>query len=119
MSLGDLAHPFIKIGGTLADPKIIFNPKAALIEGSAAIATAGLSVLAKSLWERWIGTRQICEKVAGEAVKIRSQRDRGAVPDLDQLKAGTRKKRGVNLRAAEEKQRDRKSISVLDELQDW
>lgn len=90
VSVSDYVNPLTKVVGTLRRPRIALDPKGALVEGGAAVATAGLTILGKSLWKRWFGSRQICEKVAQEAVKIRKQRDPSAVPDLDKLLVGTR-----------------------------
>lgn len=76
----------------------------------------GLSVLAKSLWERWIGVRRICEKVAEDAVKIRRKRDPGTVPDLKQLLAGTYKPGSEYPGVSEKKEQVDESNSILDEL---
>ncbi|MGC1954922.1 MAG: hypothetical protein WA970_20565 [Gammaproteobacteria bacterium] len=89
MSLSDSVAPLTKVVGTLSHPQIALNPKGALVQGGAAVATAGLTLLGKSMWKRWFGSRQICEKVADEALKIRNQRDPSAVPDLNKLLAGT------------------------------
>ena len=91
VSLSDYTNLFTKIGGTLGNPKVILDPKVTLVEGGAAVATGGLSVLVKGILKRWLGAKRICKKVADEAVKIRSKRDPDTVPDLDQLMAGTQK----------------------------
>ncbi len=119
VSLSDYINPFTKIAGTLMNPKITLDPKAALVEGSVAVATAGLSVLIKSQLERWFGSRQICEKVANEAVKIRGKRAPDSVPDLDQLMAGTHKPGTVLERATGRREETGKPESILDELEAW
>lgn len=88
VSVNDLISPFTKVTGTLAAPRISLNAKDAAIEGGAAVATAGFSILAKSLFNRWIGKREICQKVAGKAEQIRRERDPQNVPDLEKLFAG-------------------------------
>jgi len=89
ISLGDLTNPFTKLSGTLRQPRITLNPGGTLLEGGAAVATSGLSILVKSLWKRWFGSHQICEKVARKAVELRSERDPANVPDLSRMIAGT------------------------------
>jgi hypothetical protein len=55
-----LVNPFVKISGTLADPQLTLDaPKAALFSG-AAIATAGLSILAKGLLDRMTQSPDPC-----------------------------------------------------------
>jgi uncharacterized protein involved in outer membrane biogenesis len=74
-SAGDLIKPFIKLGGTLAAPALDLNVANAAVEGGVAVATFGASLLAGSLWDRWISSPGACEKIADEARKLRlSQR---------------------------------------------
>ncbi|MFM1892219.1 MAG: hypothetical protein RLZ44_1296 [Pseudomonadota bacterium] len=89
ISLGDLTDPFTKLTGTLRQPKITINPQGTLVQGGAAVATAGLTVVVKSLWKRWFGSHQICEKVAGKAVELRTARDPRNIPDVATMLAGT------------------------------
>ena len=55
-SAGRTLTNYIKLGGTLANPRITLDPRGAAISGSAAIATAGWSILAESMWDRWVLT---------------------------------------------------------------
>jgi len=87
VSVNDYINPFAKLEGTLRSPKIALDPKGTVVEGGAAVATLGLSILVKSLWKRWFGTGEICEKVADKAVEIRKMRDPNAIPDIDKLMA--------------------------------
>lgn len=48
--------PYFKLGGTLAHPQIVLDAKGVALSGGAAVATAGLSILAEGLWDRWIAT---------------------------------------------------------------
>jgi hypothetical protein len=91
VSATDFITPFAKLEGTLSSPRITLDPKGTVVEGGAAVATFGLSILAKGFWKRRVGSRKICEKVAGKAIEIRRARDPGAVPDLDKLMAGTQR----------------------------
>lgn len=52
ISLGDLINPFTRIGGTLASPRIVADPKSAVLETSTGIATGGLWPLGKKLLQR-------------------------------------------------------------------
>jgi len=54
--------PFIKVIGTLASPAIGLNQKGTLLTGGAAIATGGLSILAKGLFDRATAQGDHCEK---------------------------------------------------------
>ncbi|WP_291993411.1 AsmA family protein [Candidatus Accumulibacter sp. ACC003] len=70
-STGHLINPFIKLGGTLQAPALDLNVQGAAIEGGVAVATLGASILASSLWDRWISSPGACEKVEEEARKRR------------------------------------------------
>ncbi len=52
ISLGDLINPFTRIGGTLASPRIVADPKSAVFETGAGLATGGLWPLGKKLLQR-------------------------------------------------------------------
>lgn len=56
--------PYFKIGGTLAHPRLALNKKGALVSGGTAVATAGLSILAEGMWDRWVATsKNPCESL--------------------------------------------------------
>ena len=55
--------PFVKVGGTLADPGVGLNAKGALLEGGAAIFTGGLSILAKAALDRASGETDECQSM--------------------------------------------------------
>jgi hypothetical protein len=56
VSVSKAITPYFKLGGTLAYPKIVLDPKGVALSGGAAVATAGISILAEGLWDRWIAT---------------------------------------------------------------
>jgi uncharacterized protein involved in outer membrane biogenesis len=60
LSLGDLINPYTKVGGTLASPVIELDSTGALVEGGAAFATGGLTVIAKALRNRFLSDRDPC-----------------------------------------------------------
>ena len=62
ISAGRTLTSYVKLGGTLANPRLALNPKGAVVSSGAAIATAGWSILAESMWDRWVLT-------AGDACK--------------------------------------------------
>jgi hypothetical protein len=90
LSVNNIINPFTKVGGTLSKPRIVLDTSGAVVGGGAAFATGGLSIFAKGLWDRWISSKDICQKVADQALKERTQRDPNAVPDMEALLAGTR-----------------------------
>ena len=63
ISLSDLVHPYVKIGGTLASPALILDPQKALVEGGAAVATGGLSLIAKNFYGRFFSGKDPCRKL--------------------------------------------------------
>jgi uncharacterized protein involved in outer membrane biogenesis len=72
LSTGVLINPFIKVGGRLAQPAIELDPKGAVVSGGTAVATVGLSLLARSISDRFLSSRDPC----GDARKEIEKRDR-------------------------------------------
>jgi uncharacterized protein involved in outer membrane biogenesis len=60
---GELINSFILIKGTLAKPTVGLDPKKTLLQGSVAVGTAGLSILAKGILDRVSNTRPLCEEM--------------------------------------------------------
>jgi hypothetical protein len=70
ISAGKAITPYFKIGGTVANPRLVMDAKGVAISGSAAVATAGLSILAEGLWDRWVATAgNPCEKLIDKISK--------------------------------------------------
>ena len=63
ISPGEMFHPYILISGTLAKPAVGVDPSKAALYGGAAIATLGISVLAKGLIDRAGNTVPVCEEM--------------------------------------------------------
>ncbi|MEH6517781.1 MAG: AsmA-like C-terminal region-containing protein [Halioglobus sp.] len=62
--------PYLKLAGNLANPWITLNPEAVALSGSVAIATAGASVIAEGLYDRWIATaKNPCRALYGKIKK--------------------------------------------------
>lgn len=68
-SIAGLINPFVTIRGTLAKPTPEINPVSTLFYGGAAAATGGISVVAKSLWNRLRGSSKPCEHLRDEVRK--------------------------------------------------
>jgi uncharacterized protein involved in outer membrane biogenesis len=68
LSLSDLINPYTNISGTLAKPTLTLDPQAAVIEGGVAVATGGLSILAKRFAERYLTAADACGKAASDAL---------------------------------------------------
>jgi hypothetical protein len=65
ISASMVINPFIKLGGSLSSPTIELDPAGVAFSGSVAVATVGLSLVGKSLFDRFISNRDPC----GEALK--------------------------------------------------
>lgn len=61
ISIGGVANSFLKLGGTLLSPRLEIDPTATMTTGGVAVATGGLSLLAKGLWDRMSAASGICE----------------------------------------------------------
>ena len=64
--LMELVNPYVKVTGTLASPGLTLDPTGALVNGGAAFATAGLSVVATTLWDRFVQSGDPCAAAVAE-----------------------------------------------------
>jgi hypothetical protein len=53
ISLGDVINPFTRVGGTLAEPRLVADPQSAVFETGAGILTGGAWVVAKKFRDRF------------------------------------------------------------------
>jgi hypothetical protein len=60
ISLSNLVNPYVKLTGTMAKPSLVLDPEGVLVEGGLAVATAGLSILAKSFKDRFLSDKDPC-----------------------------------------------------------
>ncbi len=67
LSFSDLINPYTMIGGTLASPSLTLDPEGALIEGGAAVATGGISILAMRFKDRFLSAKDACGKAVADA----------------------------------------------------
>jgi hypothetical protein len=67
LSLSTLVNPYVRVIGTLAAPKLSLNKESALIEGGAAVATGGISILALGLKDRFLSDKHPCETAVTHA----------------------------------------------------
>jgi uncharacterized protein involved in outer membrane biogenesis len=61
VSLGGAVNSFLRLGGTLRSPKLQIDAKGSAVTGGVAVATGGLSLLAKGLYDRMSGQMDICK----------------------------------------------------------
>lgn len=64
VSIGGVVNSFLKLGGTLQKPRIQLDPTSSVTTGGVAVATGGLSLLAKGLWDRVSAESDICKGLA-------------------------------------------------------
>jgi hypothetical protein len=57
-----LTNPYVRLGGTLADPSIQLKEADAVLSTGAAVATAGISLAARGLWDRITAEKNVCKK---------------------------------------------------------
>ena len=81
ISAAELVNPYIKVVGTLAKPALAVDEQGVLITGGFAVATGGLSVLAKAAWDRLARSGDPCKTMFDEGVKALSPR----FPDIPLL----------------------------------
>jgi uncharacterized protein involved in outer membrane biogenesis len=62
VSLGTLANSFLGVRGTLRSPAVTLDPAGSVTATGAAVATGGLSLLARGLWDRLSAQKSICEQ---------------------------------------------------------
>jgi hypothetical protein len=66
LSISNLVNPYIRVSGTLGKPSLELDPESILIEGGVAVATAGLSILAKGFKDRFLSEKDPCGKAVME-----------------------------------------------------
>jgi hypothetical protein len=62
VSLGTVANSFLAIGGTLKQPTVSLDPTRSATTTGVAVATGGLSLLARGLWDRVSAEADICKE---------------------------------------------------------
>jgi len=69
VSLSNLVNPYVKVAGTLAKPLIVLDAESALVQGGAAVATGGITILAKGLRDRFFSDKDPCGTAVANAEK--------------------------------------------------
>jgi uncharacterized protein involved in outer membrane biogenesis len=65
-SVANLINPYVKVAGTLLRPALEIDPAGTVTAAGAAVATGGLSVLARGLWDRVTGGADMCKNIPRE-----------------------------------------------------
>ena len=60
VSLGTIANSFLAVRGTLRSPRVVLDATNSVTATGAAVATGGLSLLARGLWDRLSAEQDIC-----------------------------------------------------------
>ena len=83
VSPGMFTNPFIKLDGTLANPRLGVGAKG-VTSGGLAAATAGASIVAKGIVDRIAGEANLCQSTLEEATRPpKASKDKGKEPGRD------------------------------------
>ena len=74
ISAGEIVNPYVKIVGTMGSPRLAVDEKGVLLSGGAAVATGGLSILAKAAWDRLSRTQDPCTETTAQAIEALGDR---------------------------------------------
>jgi uncharacterized protein involved in outer membrane biogenesis len=66
VSASMITNPYIKLGGTLSNPSIELKPLEAMTSTGVAVATMGISLVAKGLFDRVTAEKKVCKKALEE-----------------------------------------------------
>jgi hypothetical protein len=69
ISAGEVLNPYVKVVGTLAKPALAVDEQGVLISGGAAVATGGLSILAKAVWQRLARDKKPCQTAVEQGLE--------------------------------------------------
>ena len=72
ISAGSIANPYIRLGGTLASPRLEVKPLAAAASTGAAVATLGVTILSRGIYNRITAEKKVC---VDALAKTRKQED--------------------------------------------
>jgi hypothetical protein len=78
ISAGELLNPYIRIAGTMGNPKLVLDKTGTVVTGGAAVATAGLSTLVKTAWNRVFRSKDPCGKAIEDFDKRAAERRAGS-----------------------------------------
>jgi len=66
LSASMITNPYIKLGGTLSEPAVELKPLEAVASTSVAVATLGISLVAKGMYDRVTAEKKVCKKALEE-----------------------------------------------------
>ena len=76
LSASMITNPYVSLGGTLAKPSIQMKPLEAMTTTGVAVATGGLSILARGLWDRVTSGHKVRKKAIEKAQRQAATRER-------------------------------------------
>jgi hypothetical protein len=74
ISGGSIANPYIRLGGTLASPRLEMKPLSAVASTGAAVATLGLTILSRGVYNRITAEKKVCVDALAKAAKQKDER---------------------------------------------
>ncbi len=80
ITAGSIANPYIKLGGTLSAPSLDAKPLQAAAATGAAVATAGLTVLFRGVYDRVTAEKKVCVQALEDAQRQAEKRGASAKP---------------------------------------
>jgi hypothetical protein len=69
ISASMITNPYIRLGGTLGSPNLAMKPLEAMTSTGLAVATGGLSILGKGLWDRITAEQNVCKQALKKVEK--------------------------------------------------
>jgi hypothetical protein len=76
VSASAITNRYLKLGGTLAEPALEVDPIGAATKTGAALATAGLSIVARGMWDRVTAERKVCKHARERLDEIAAEFER-------------------------------------------
>jgi uncharacterized protein involved in outer membrane biogenesis len=77
VSASAITNPYIKVGGTMGNPALEVKPLQGATAAGAAVATAGLSILARGMWDRITAERKVCKRARKQLEEIKIEIEKG------------------------------------------
>ena len=76
ISASMITNPLIRLGGTMKRPAVELDPARASVATGAAVATGGLSILFKGVWDRYFTSRDPCGEALKRDAELQTQKAR-------------------------------------------
>jgi AsmA protein len=90
ISAGEFVNPYIRVGGSLARPRLAFDAPSAVVTTGAAVMTMGISILATAAAKRVFRKKDPCGAVLAQAEKeIAKQAEKQAKENAKQAEKST------------------------------